>query len=66
MTSIVKELRENGGWAVITRTVEEDTTNRIFRAIIMSPKGTSIVPDANNIEEIIFECECRLRDLKIA
>lgn len=62
MTSIVKELRENGGWAIITRTVMEDD-KRIFRAIVMSASGQSIVPDAGCIEEVIYECECRLRDL---
>jgi len=32
MTSIVKELRENGGWAVITRSVVED--KYIYRGVV--------------------------------
>lgn len=60
MTNIVKEMRENGGWAVITRSSIEG--NYIYRAIIMGKEKPSFVPDANNIEEVIYECECRLRD----
>jgi len=61
MTSIVKELRENGGWAVITRSVVED--KYIYRGVVMGGAETKIVPDANNLEEVVFECECQLRDL---
>lgn len=65
MTSIVKELRGNGGWAVIIRTIKEDNKS-VYRAVVMSMSEQTVVPDSDNIEEVIFECECRLRDLSMA
>lgn len=62
MTSIVKELRQNGGWAVITRSIMEDN-KYIYRGVVMSSEDPSVVPDASSLEEVVYECECRLRDL---
>ena len=62
MTSIVKELRENGGWAVITRSIMEDN-KMIYRGVVMGGETIKVVPDANSLEEVVFECECQLRDL---
>ena len=60
-TQIVKELRLNGGLAIITKTVMENFV--IYRGIIMAKNAHSITQDGATLEEVLHETECRLRDL---
>lgn len=61
MTSIVRELKENGALGIVVRTILENRI--IYRGIVMHNNSIQITRDASTVEEIEFECSCRMRDL---